>query len=223
MDIKEIISKCDHTLLKQTSTWEDIKGICDDGIKYGVASVCIPPCYVAQAKEYVGDNLKICTVIGFPNGYNTTAVKVAETLDAISNGADEIDMVINIGKLKSKDYGYIENEIALIKGACGDNILKVIIETCLLTNEEIVKMCELVTNAKADYIKTSTGFSTAGATFEGVELMRKNVGDTVKVKAAGGISSIADAEKFVELGADRLGTSRVVKIVKENDTTGNDY
>lgn len=223
MDIKDILSKCDHTLLKQTSTWEDIKGICDDGIKYGVASVCIPPCYVAQAKGYVGDNLKICTVIGFPNGYNTTAVKVAETLDAIENGADEIDMVINIGKLKSKDYAYIENEISLIKGACGDNILKVIIETCLLTNDEIVKMCELVTNAKADYIKTSTGFSTAGATFEGVELMRKNVGDTVKVKAAGGISSIADAEKFVELGADRLGTSRVVKIVKENDTTGNDY
>ena len=223
MDIKDILSKCDHTLLKQTSTWEDIKGICDDGVKYGVASVCIPPCYVAQAKEYVKDNLKICTVIGFPNGYNTTAVKVAETLDAVANGADEIDMVINIGKLKSKDYGYIENEIALIKGACGDNILKVIIETCLLTNEEIVKMCELVTNAKADYIKTSTGFSTAGATFEGVELMRKNVGAQVKVKAAGGISSIADAEKFVELGADRLGTSRVVKIVKDNDSTGNDY
>ena len=205
-----------------SSNWS-IKGICDDGIKYGVASVCIPPSYVAQAKEYVGDNLKICTVIGFPNGYNTTAVKVAETLDAIENGADEIDMVINIGKLKSKDYGYVENEISLIKGACGDNILKVIIETCLLTNDEIVKMCELVTNAKADYIKTSTGFSTAGATFDAVELMRKNVGTQVKVKAAGGISSIADAEKFVELGADRLGTSRVVKIVKENDTTGNDY
>lgn len=223
MDIKDILSRCDHTLLKQSATWEDIKGICDDGIKYGVASVCIPPSYVAQAKEYVGDNLKICTVIGFPNGYNTTAVKVAETLDAIENGADEIDMVINIGKLKSKDYGYVENEISLIKGACGDNILKVIIETCLLTNDEIVKMCELVTNAKADYIKTSTGFSTAGATFDAVELMRKNVGAQVKVKAAGGISSIADAEKFVELGADRLGTSRVVKIVKENDTTGNDY
>lgn len=223
MDIKDILSRCDHTLLKQSATWEDIKGICDDGIKYGVASVCIPPSYVAQAKEYVGDNLKICTVIGFPNGYNTTAVKVAETLDAIENGADEIDMVINIGKLKSKDYGYVENEISLIKGACGDNILKVIIETCLLTNDEIVKMCELVTNAKADYIKTSTGFSTAGATFDAVELMRKNVGAQVKVKAAGGISSIADAEKFVSLGADRLGTSRVVKIVKENDTTGNDY
>ena len=223
MDIKDILSRCDHTLLKQSATWEDIKGICDDGIKYGVASVCIPPSYVAQAKEYVGDSLKICTVIGFPNGYNTTAVKVAETLDAIENGADEIDMVINIGKLKSKDYGYVENEISLIKGACGDNILKVIIETCLLTNDEIVKMCELVTNAKADYIKTSTGFSTAGATFDAVELMRKNVGAQVKVKAAGGISSIADAEKFVDLGADRLGTSRVVKIVKENDTTGNDY
>lgn len=223
MNINEILSRCDHTLLKQNATWGDIKGICDDGMKYHTASVCIPPCYVADAKAYVGDDLKICTVIGFPNGYNTTAIKVAETIDAIENGADEIDMVINIGKLKARDYKYISDEISLIKEACGDNILKVIIETCLLTDDEIVKMCEIVTNAGADYIKTSTGFSTSGATFEAVELMRKNVGEHVKVKAAGGISSIADAEKFVELGADRLGTSRIVKIVKENNTTGNDY
>lgn len=223
MNINEILSRCDHTLLKQNATWGDIKGICDDGMKYHTASVCIPPCYVADAKAYVGDDLKICTVIGFPNGYNTTAIKVAETIDAIENGADEIDMVINIGKLKARDYKYISDEISLIKEACGDNILKVIIETCLLTDDEIVKMCEILTNAGADYIKTSTGFSTSGATFEAVELMRKNVGEHVKVKAAGGISSIADAEKFVELGADRLGTSRIVKIVKENNTTGNDY
>ena len=197
--------------------------LCDDAVKYGTASVCIPPSYVKAAKEYVDGKMKICTVIGFPLGYQTAEVKAFEAANAVKDGADEIDMVINIGKLKSKDYGYVENEISLIKGACGDNILKVIIETCLLTNDEIVKMCELVTNAKADYIKTSTGFSTAGATFDAVELMRKNVGAQVKVKAAGGISSIADAEKFVSLGADRLGTSRVVKIVKENDTTGNDY
>ncbi len=214
MDIKDILSKCDHTLLSQKATWADIKAICDDGIKYHTASVCIPPCYVKQAKEYVGDKLAICTVIGFPNGYNTTAVKEFETRDAIKNGADEIDMVINIGQLKAGNYQYVLNEIVALKKACGDRILKVIIETCFLTEEEKITMCKLVTEAKADYIKTSTGFGGAGATFEDIELFAKNVGPNVKMKAAGGISSIADAEKFIELGASRLGTSRVVKIVK---------
>ena len=223
MTQKEILSMVDHTLLLQTATWEEIKAICDDGIKYETASVCIPTCYVKQAKDYMAGKCKVCTVIGFPNGNYTTDVKVYETKDALANGADEIDMVINVGMLKAGEYDYVLNEIKAIKEACGEHILKVIIETCLLTDEEKIKMCEIVTASGADFIKTSTGFSTAGATFEGVELMRKNVGDTVKVKAAGGISSIADAEKFVELGADRLGTSRVVKIVKEHDTTGNDY
>ena len=217
MDIKDILSKCDHTLLSQKATWADIKAICDDGIKYHTASVCIPPCYVKQAKEYVGDKLAICTVIGFPNGYNTTAVKEFETRDAIKNGADEIDMVINIGQLKAGNYQYVLNEIVALKKACGDRILKVIIETCFLTEEEKITMCKLVTEAKADYIKTSTGFGGAGATFEDIELFAKNIGPNVKMKAAGGISSIADAEKFIELGASRLGTSRVVKIVKSQE------
>ena len=217
MEIKEILAKCDHTLLAQTATWEEIRAICDDGIKYSTASVCIPPCYVKQAKEYVGNKLAICTVIGFPNGYNTTAVKEYETLDAIKNGADEIDMVINIGQLKAKNYDYVLNEIKTLKKACGEKILKVIIETCLLTDEEKVKMCRIVTEAKADYIKTSTGFSKAGATFADIKLFAETVGKDVKMKAAGGISSIEDAEEFIALGASRLGTSRVVKIVKQRE------
>ncbi len=220
MEIKEILSKCDHTLLAQTATWEEIKAICDDGIKYQTASVCIPPCYVKKASEYAKGRVKICTVIGFPNGYNTTAVKEFETKDAIQNGADEIDMVINIGELKAGNYDYVENEIRTLKNACGEKILKVIIETCLLTDEEKVKMCELVTKAGADFIKTSTGFSKAGATFADIELFAKHVGKNVRMKAAGGISSIEDAEKFVELGASRLGTSRIVKIVKKQESEG---
>ena len=215
MDIEKILSTCDHTLLHQDATLDQIKALCDDAIKYHTASVCIPPCYVKDAKAYVGDKMKICTVIGFPNGNMTTTVKVLETFDAIDKGADEIDMVINIGRLKSKDYDYVKQEIGLIKQACGDHILKVIIETCMLTDDEKIKMCEIVTEAGADFIKTSTGFSTAGATFEDVELFAKHVGKGVKIKAAGGISTIADAEKFIELGASRLGTSRIVKIVKE--------
>ena len=217
MDIKEILSKCDHTLLAQTATWEEIKAICDDGMKYNTASVCIPPSFVKRAKEYVGDKLAICTVIGFPNGYNTTAVKLFETKDALKNGADEIDMVINIGELKAKNYDFVENEIRVLKEACGNKILKVIIETCLLTDEEKIKMCELVTKAGADYLRTSTGFSKAGATFEDIELFSEHVGKNVKMKAAGGISSVEDAERFVELGASRLGTSRIVKIVKAEE------
>ena len=215
MEIKDILSRCDHTQLAVTATWEDIRVLCDDGIKYGTASVCIPPAYVKQAKEYVGDQLAICTVIGFPNGYNTTAVKCAETADAIANGADEIDMVIPVGYLKDGRDAEIEAEIRAIKAVCGDQILKVIIETCLLTEDEKLRMCRIVTAAGADYIKTSTGFSTGGATREDVALMRANVGAEVKVKAAGGIASIQDAEDMIALGADRLGTSRVVRIVKE--------
>ena len=214
MDVKNILSKCDHTLLSQTATWEQIKKICDDGMYYGTASVCIPPSYVGQAKKYVGDKLAICTVIGFPNGYNTTAVKVFETNDAIANGADEIDMVINIGMLKQGLDKELCEEIRAIKGACGDKILKVIIETCLLTEEEKLRMCRIVTDAGADYIKTSTGFSTAGATLDDVRLMRANVGEKVLVKAAGGISGLEDAQNFLEAGASRLGTSRVVKAVQ---------
>jgi len=213
MDIKEILCRCDHTLLAQTSTWAQIKAICDDGIKYGTASVCIPPCFVKKAKDYVGDKLAICTVIGFPNGYNSTAVKVFETEDAVKAGADEIDMVINIGMLKEGRSDDVEAEIKAIKKACNGKLLKVIIETCLLTDEEKVEMCHIVTNAGAEYIKTSTGFSTAGATREDVKLMRANVGKDVKVKAAGGIADLKDAEDFINLGADRLGTSRVVKAV----------
>lgn len=217
MELNEILSKCDHTLLKQTATFEDIKALCDDGIKFKTASVCIPPCYVKQAKEYVEDKLKICTVIGFPNGYNSTDVKSFETYEALMDGADEIDMVINIGELKAKNYDYVQNEIVTINNVCKkfNKILKVIIETCLLTDEEKIKMCEIVTNAQADYIKTSTGFSTAGATKEDVALFAKHIGGNVKIKAAGGISNLADAEDFIKLGADRLGTSRIVKIAKE--------
>ena len=214
MDIKQILSKCDHTLLGQASTWAEMKQICDDGMQYETASVCIPPSFVKQAKEYVEGKLKICTVIGFPNGYNTTACKVFETKDAIANGADEIDMVINIGKLKDGLDDEVCEEIRQIKAACGDKILKVIIETCLLTEDEKVRMCHIVTKAGADYIKTSTGFSKAGATLEDVRLMRANVGEKVLVKAAGGISGLEDAENFIQAGADRLGTSRVVKAVQ---------
>ena len=214
MNHSEILSKVDHTLLAQTATWEDIRQLCDDGIRYRTASVCIPPCCVNQAKDYVKDQLAVCTVIGFPNGNHTTAAKVFETRDALNNGADEIDMVINIGALKAGDYTYVQNEIEELKKTCKDKVLKVIIETCLLTEEEKVKMCEIVTNAKADFIKTSTGFSSAGATFEDVALFAAHVGPNVKIKAAGGISSFEDAEKFISLGADRLGTSRLVKIEK---------
>ena len=215
MDIKNILSKFDHTLLAQTATKEDIFRILDDGMKYHTASACIPPCFVKAASEYVNGKLAICTVIGFPNGYNSTEVKKFETELALADGADEIDMVINIGELKAGNYDYVRDEIATLKKACGDKILKVIIETCLLTDEEKIICCKLVTEAGADFIKTSTGFSKAGATFEDVKLMVENVGKGVKVKAAGGIGSIADAEKFLELGADRLGTSKVVKIAKE--------
>ena len=214
MELSEILSKCDHTLLSQTATWDQIKAICDDGMKYKTASVCIPASFVKQAKDYVGGRLPICTVIGFPNGYDTTAAKCFMAMDAVANGADEVDMVINIGWLKEGKYDEVCDEIKAVKAACGDKILKVIIETCLLTEEEKIIMCKLVTAAKADYIKTSTGFSTAGATFEDVALFAKHVGPDVKIKAAGGISSLADAEKFIELGASRLGTSRIVKLAK---------
>ncbi len=217
MDTKKILSMVDHTLLLQTSTWEEIRALCDDAIHYGTASVCIPPCFVQQAKEYVGNQMKICTVIGFPNGNHTTATKVFETIDAINNGADEIDMVINVGMLKAKNYDYVLNEIREIKDACGDKILKVIIETCLLTDEEKIRMCEIVTESGADFIKTSTGFSTGGATFDDIALFAEHVGEKVKIKAAGGISSMEDAEKFIALGASRLGTSRIVKIVKGSE------
>lgn len=215
MKHSEILSKVDHTLLSQAATWEQIRTICDDAITYQTASVCIPPSFVKRAKEYAGDKLAICTVIGFPNGYSTTASKLFETKDALSNGADEIDMVINIGALKEKNYDYVLQEIKALKEACKDKILKVIIETCLLTEEEKIKMCELVTEAGADYIKTSTGFSTAGATFEDVALFAEHIGPDVKIKAAGGISSFDDGEKFIELGASRLGTSRLVKLEKQ--------
>lgn len=215
MNKNEILKKVDHTVVAQTTTWEQIKNICDDGIKYNVASVCIPPSYVKDAKKYVGDKIKVCTVIGFPNGYNTTNVKVYETLSAIEEGADEIDMVINLGWLKDKKYGDIEKEIKAIKNVCGERVLKVIIETGLLTDEEKTIMCGIVKNAGADYIKTSTGFSTSGATFEDIQLFKRELKETnVKIKAAGGIKSFEDAEKFVEFGADRLGTSRLVNLMK---------
>ena len=214
MDIKEILSKCDHTLLGQASTWNEIKAICDDGMKYGTASVCIPASFVKQAKEYVGDKLAICTVIGFPNGYSTTKVKCMEAFDAVENGADEVDMVINIGWAKEGKWEEITSEIADIKAHCKGKLLKVIIETCLLNDEEKIALCKCVSDSGADYIKTSTGFSTAGATFDDVALFAKHVAPHVKIKAAGGISSLDDAEKFIALGASRLGTSRVVKIVK---------
>ena len=214
MELKEILSKCDHTLLGQASTWAEIQAICDDGMKYKTASVCIPASFVKQAKEYVGDRLAICTVIGFPNGYSTTKVKCLEALDAVENGADEVDMVINIGWAKDGKWAEITEEITAIKGHCNGKILKVIIETCLLTDEEKIALCKCVSDSGADYIKTSTGFSKAGATFADVELFAKHVAPHVKIKAAGGISSIEDAEKFIALGADRLGTSRIVKIAK---------
>ena len=214
MTTEEILSKVDHTLLAQTATWEEIRGILDDAMKYHTASACIPPSYVKRAAEYVNGRLPICTVIGFPNGYSTTAAKVFETKDAVADGASEIDMVLNIGFLKDRRYDEIEAEIRAVHEACGGRILKVIIETCLLTDEEKIKMCELVTKAGAEFIKTSTGFSKAGATFADVKLMKEHVGPGVKVKAAGGISSFDDAEKFISLGASRLGTSRLVKIEK---------
>ncbi len=217
MDVKEILAMCDHTLLSQTATWEQIKEVCDDGIRYSTASVCIPPSFVKQAKEYVGDRLAICTVIGFPNGYSTTATKVFETEDAVKNGADEIDMVVNLGWVKEGKYNAILDEINAIKDACAGKLLKVIIETCLLNEDEKLRMCCAVSDSKADYIKTSTGFSTGGATFEDVKYMRMCTSPFKKVKAAGGISSIEDAEKFIELGASRLGTSRIVKIVKSRE------
>ncbi len=214
MEVKEILSYCDHTYLAQTATWEEIKQIVDDGIKYGCASVCIPPSYVGQAAEYAQGKVEITTVIGFPNGYNTTAVKAFETSDALDAGADQIDMVINLGWVKDKKWDAIENEIRTLKDICEDHTLKVIVETCFLTEEEKVKLCEIVTFAGADFIKTSTGFGGGGATFEDVELMVKNVGDGVKVKASGGIAGLEDAEKYINIGADRLGTSRVVKAAK---------
>ena len=215
MELNEILSKVDHTLLAQTATWEEIRAICDDGMKYHTASVCIPASYVKQAAEYVDGKLTICTVIGFPNGYSTTASKCFEATDAVHNGAEEVDMVINIGWVEDQRWDDLLEEIKAVKQHCEGRLLKVIIETCLLTDEEKIKMCEIVSDSGADYIKTSTGFSTAGATFHDVELFAKHVKPGVKIKAAGGISSLDDAEKFIELGASRLGTSRVVKIVKK--------
>ena len=214
MKIEEILSRCDHTLLTQTATWEEIRGICDDGMKYRTASVCIPASYVKQAKEYVGEKLAICTVIGFPNGYDTTAAKCFMAADAVANGADEVDMVINIGWVKDGLYDQVRDEIAAVKQSCGGKLLKVIIETCLLTDDEKIAMCKAVSDSGADYIKTSTGFSKAGATFHDVELFAAHVAPHVKIKAAGGISSLEDAEKFIALGASRLGTSRIVKLAK---------
>ncbi len=220
MDIKDILSRVDHTLLKQDATWEQIKQTVDDGINFSTASVCIPASFVKQAAEYADGMVKICTVIGFPLGYSTTAIKVAETKDALQNGADEIDMVINVGRLKDKKYDDLLAEIKAVKAACPHNILKVIIETCLLTDEEKIKMCEIVSASGADYIKTSTGFSTGGATREDIALFKANVTGGLKIKAAGGIRSIADAEDFIALGADRLGTSAIVKLVKEGSFGG---
>ena len=215
ISLQEILGYCDHTLLKQESTWEQIREICNDGIKYQTASVCIPPSFVRQARELVGDDLAICTVIGFPNGYNTTAVKVFETTDAVANGADEIDMVINIGWVKEGRYRDVQREIEAVREACRGRILKVIVETCLLTKEEKIELCRVVTDAGADFIKTSTGFSTGGATREDVALFAEHVGSGLQIKASGGIASLKDAEDFIKLGATRLGTSRLVKIAKE--------
>ena len=220
MDLRMILSYCDHTLLSQTATWADIKAICDDGIRFGTASVCIPASFVKQAKDYVGERLAICTVIGFPNGYDTTAAKCFMSTDAVENGADEVDMVINIGWVKEGKYDLVLEEIKAVKAACKGKLLKVIIETCLLTQEEKIEMCRVVTQSGADYIKTSTGFSTAGATFEDVALFAKYVGENVKIKAAGGISSLEDAEEFIRLGASRLGTSRIVKLAKSEESSG---
>ncbi len=223
MEQKDILHKVDHTLLSQTATWEEIKQICDDAVAYEAASVCIPASYIKQAKEYVQDRIQLCTVIGFPNGYNTTATKVFETKDAIENGADEIDMVINIGHVKDRRYNDVEEEIRQIKASCGEKILKVIIETCLLTEEEKIQMCKVVTEAGADFIKTSTGFSKGGATFSDIALFKKYVGSQVKIKAAGGITSFDDAVKFIELGAERLGTSRLIKLMKQQEVDPLEY
>ena len=220
MEVKEILSKCDHTLLAQTATWKEIRAICDDGMKYGCASVCIPASYVKQAAEYVAGTLPICTVIGFPNGYDTTAAKCFMATDAVNNGASEVDMVINLGWVKDQKWDDLLAEIKAVKAACKGRLLKVIIECCFLTDEEKIKMCQIVTEAGADYIKTSTGFGGAGATFADIELFSRHIGPNVKMKAAGGISSLEDAEKFLALGADRLGTSRIIKIVKNEKATG---
>ncbi|MBF1014681.1 MAG: deoxyribose-phosphate aldolase [Lachnospiraceae bacterium] len=220
MTQKEMLTHVDHTLLTQTATWDEIRQILDDAMKYKVASACIPASYVKEASDYVDGKLAICTVIGFPNGYDTTVSKVFMAKNAVNNGASEVDMVINIGWLKDKRYDELEAEIRAIKEAVGDKLLKVIIETCLLTDEEKIKMCEIVTKAGADYIKTSTGFSKAGATFDDIKLFSEHVGKNVRIKAAGGISSLEDAYKFLELGADRLGTSRIVKLVKGQEATG---
>jgi deoxyribose-phosphate aldolase len=220
MEIREILSRVDHTLLTQTATWPEIRQICDDAAKYQTASVCIPPSYVSRCAEYLAGRVPVCTVIGFPNGYATTAVKIFETKDALQNGAEEIDMVANLGYVKEGRFDLMLDEIRQIKAACGSHVLKVIIETCLLTEEEKIRMCGVVTESGADFIKTSTGFSTAGATFEDVALFAKNVGPNVSIKAAGGISSLADAEKFISLGAARLGTSRIVKIIKNEEAHG---
>lgn len=220
MDNKQILKTVDHTLLTQTATWNDIKIICDDAITYKTASVCIPPSFVKQAKEYVKNKMAICTVIGFPNGYSTTKVKVLETEDAVANGADEIDMVVNLGYIKEGNFDLQLDEIKKIRTACNGKILKVIIETCLLTEEEKIKMCKIVTESGADFIKTSTGFSTSGATFEDIKLFSKHIGPNVKIKAAGGIKSLDDAKKFIELGASRLGTSRIIKLIKNEETHG---
>ena len=222
MEIREIMSKVDHTLLTQTATVEEIKRICDDAVAYGTASVCIPPCYVGFAKEYLNGKVAVCTVIGFPNGYNTTAVKCQETAQAIQDGADEIDMVINVSDVKNGKYDAVLDEIKQIKAVCGEKVLKVIIETCLLTEEEKIKMCDIVTLSGADFIKTSTGFAGGGATFDDVALFKKHVGENVKIKAAGGIRSFDDARQFIELGADRLGTSRLVALLKK-DEVKSDY
>lgn len=218
--LAEILSYCDHTLLSTSAVWSEIKGACDDAMKYGTASVCIPPSFVKRAKEYVGNRLAVCTVIGFPNGYNTTAAKVFETKDAVAMGADEIDMVINVGMLKDKRYGDLLDEIRAVKAACGGKILKVIIETCLLTEEEKIKMCRIVSASGADYIKTSTGFAGGGATPEDVKLFSENLSGGLKIKAAGGISSLEDADEFINLGAQRIGTSRIVKIAKKEKGEG---
>lgn len=215
MELQKILSACDHTLLAQTATWEQIKALCDDGIRFATASVCIPACFVKRAKDYVGEKLTVCTVIGFPNGYSTTAAKCFETEDAVKNGADEIDMVINLGMVKEGNYDEVLAEIKAVKAACHGKLLKVIIETCLLTDEEKIELCRVVSRSGAEFIKTSTGFSTAGATFRDVELFARHVEEHVQIKAAGGIASLEDAEKFLALGANRLGTSRVVKIAKE--------
>lgn len=215
MDIKKILSMVDHTLLSQTATESQIEQICRDGVDYGVASVCIPPCYVSAAKTYTDGQINVCTVIGFPNGYSAASVKLFETENAINNGADEIDMVINLGLLKDKKYSKIESEIKQIKNMCGNKILKVIIETCLLTDEEKINMCKIITDSGADYIKTSTGFSASGAKIEDIKLFSKYIGKNVKIKAAGGIKSFEDAKEFIKCGAKRLGTSRIIKLAKE--------